>query len=265
MSEHSIYTWVETAAGQMKFPPDRKYVRQELWDHLIDRREDFLAQGKTMAEAEAAAVAVMGDPVEIGRQLNRIHRPILGWIWKISQILLIAVLVFSLGNVIWNDSFSWYDLLPGVDWELGDCQYGSITYLEEPYTQTPVWTGAVEQAGVYTLTLDHGSWVKTQDWQRLTLGFRLEAESIFDLNPRGFSTRLCAEDDLGNQYKVQDHTVDGLSVSIGCYGGFKNTWRAPYLHLQFDVEDSLERQWIRFYIPGTDFDLTINAEGMVIP
>lgn len=96
-----IYRWVEAALAQMRFPPDRKLVRQELWDHMLDRREDFLARGMTMEEAEIEAARVMGDPVETGRLLNRIHRPWLGWLWQISRGILIAVVILSviLGSI----------------------------------------------------------------------------------------------------------------------------------------------------------------------
>ena len=45
MAEHTIQKWVETVVKQMKFPPDRKYVRQELWDHLLDSRDCRVERG----------------------------------------------------------------------------------------------------------------------------------------------------------------------------------------------------------------------------
>lgn len=262
---YSFSTWTNTVLEQMKFPPDRKAVRQELWDHLMDRRTDFMAQGMSEWEASDAAVQVMGDPVEIGRQLNRVHRPVLGWIWVVSRFLVGIVLVISLCNVVWNDNFSWHDILPNFTWgwETDGCKYGLGQYLEEPYEETMVQTGAVEQAGVYTLTLDHGSWVRSETRQRLTLGFRVKAESFFDLDPLGFAERLCAEDDLGNQYQIRRYDSETLHVS--CHPWIKNSWRAPYFHLQFDAENGQELQWVRFYVPGTEFNLTINAEGRVVP
>jgi len=263
--KYSFSSWINTVLQQMKFPPDREAVRQELWDHLLDRRNDFMTQGMSEADASDAAVRVMGDPVEIGWQLNRIHRPFLGWIWAVSRVLMILALVFSVCNVIWNEDFSWHDIVPNMswDWETDGCKYGLGQYLEEPYEETWLRTGTVEQVGVYTLTLDHGSWVKAASRQRLTLGFRMDAECFLDLDPLGFSERLCAEDDLGNQYQIRRYDTNALHVS--CHPWMKNSWRAPYLHLQFDAEDGLERKWVRFYIPGTEFNMKVSAEGMVLP
>ena len=49
------------------------------------------------AEAEEAAVREMGDPVETGNELNRIHRPRMAW----GMIGLIAVLSLA-GYLIQN-------------------------------------------------------------------------------------------------------------------------------------------------------------------
>lgn len=265
-----IYRWVETALAQMRFPPDRNAVRQELWDHMLDRREVFLAQGMNMDEAEAEAARVMGDPVETGRLLNRIHRPWLGWLWQASRGLLIAAVVLAviLGvNHERNSYIDWSGMLPRPDrnWDLDGCFYDLAQYLEEETQTVTVRPGAVERAGVYTLELDHGSWVKGETHQRLTLGFRVKSKNPLDLDPRGFGSRLLAEDDLGNVYAVLERE-DPAEVYASVFAVATDLdWRDPYLHLCFDAEDGMERQWIRFYVPDTTFDITIDAEGRLIP
>ena len=94
MAEHTIQKWVETAVKQMKFPPDRKYVRQELWDHLLDSRDHRVEQGMDLKEAEEASVKAMGDPVETGKLLNKVHRPWLGWLWRASRLALLVVCLY---------------------------------------------------------------------------------------------------------------------------------------------------------------------------
>lgn len=267
---YSFRSWTETVLNQMRFPPDREAVRQELWDHLMDRREDFIAQGMSEWDAGDAAVRVMGDPVEIGRQLNRIHRPILGWIWQISRIMLITAVILSviLGlNYERNSYIDWRGMLPFPDenWELDGCFYDLGQYLEEEYHTVTVRPGVVEQAGVYTLTLDHGSWVKSETNQRLTLGFRVESNNPLDLDPRGFGSRLLAEDNLGNQYDILDRS-DPAEIFTSLFATWPDLdWRDPYLHLVFQAQDGIDRQWIRFYVPDTEFEVTIDAEGRVIP
>lgn len=264
--KYSYLSWLQTVGAQMKFPPDRDAVLAELADHMADRREDFIKQGMTSSEAGEAVAAIMGDPVEVGKTMNRVHRPVLGWLWQISRILVVAALVLGLCQWIWNDRFSARTIVPDLsyDWELDGCAYGLEQEGAEAETLASVSSGHVERAGVYTLTLDHGNWTMTEDRQQLLLGFRLKAESLFDLNPLGFSRWLCAEDDLGNTYQRQYIGANTLQVSRNALNLYECEWRAPYLHLMWTVEDTTPREWIRFYIPNTDFDITVNAKGMVI-
>ena len=56
-------------------------------------------------EAGELALAQMGDPEEIGRELAKIHKPWLGYLWRFSQVLLAVVavvLVKFLTMVIYN-------------------------------------------------------------------------------------------------------------------------------------------------------------------
>lgn len=275
MAEHTIQNWIKVAVKQMKFPPDRDRVRQELWDHLLDSREARMERGMELKEAEEAAVKAMGDPVETGKLLNKVHRPILSQLWWASRWCLISILCISIGAAVRHEqyhSFNWDGMLPGLcaDWEQEGCTYALGQYLETPYTEVPIRPGAVEQAGVYTLTLDHGNWVKTEDRQRLMLGFRVKAEHLLDLSPFGLGARLCAEDDLGNQYHIRwyntgmgDNGYRELYASTNPW--YHSQWREPYVHLMFETDDGVERQWIRFYVPDTEFDITIDSEGRVIP
>lgn len=265
MEKYSYLSWLETAGKQMRFPPDREAVLNELSNHMADRREDFIRQGMSPREAGEAVAAVMGDPVEVGRTMNRIHSPVLGWIWQGSRILLLVVLVLSAAWGIFHDDFSLANMFPfpDGDWELHGCEYSLVPYLQGDYTETVVQTGLVEKAGVYTLQLDHGSWVVGEEQQRLTLGFRLKAESLLDLNPLGFSHWLCAEDDLGNVYKRQSVGSNAVFTSANATNMFECEWRAPYFHLIWNVQDAIPRQWIRFYIPDTDFSVTVTAKGRV--
>lgn len=50
-------------------------IHAELSDHLTELKADLLEAGATPEEAQAQAVAAMGDGAEIGRELNGLHRP----------------------------------------------------------------------------------------------------------------------------------------------------------------------------------------------
>lgn len=52
---------------------------RELETHLEDQQEEFLAEGHPPEEAERLAVEDMGDPVAVGADLDRLHRPRPQW------------------------------------------------------------------------------------------------------------------------------------------------------------------------------------------
>ena len=262
MSDHTIQKWVETALRQMKFPPDRDQVRQELWDHLLDSRDHRMEQGMDIKKAEEAAVIAMGDPVATGKLLNKIHRPWLGWVWTASRVLLLAVFLFCFKTACENNSFSLGNLVP--DWlghgcgQVCSCRPGQNAVPPLELETTEIVPGTVVQAGAYTMTLDHGAWYTAENQQFVVLGFRLKAESVFDLDPIGFTRFLRAEDDQGNQF-------EDWQVGSNPYRGLTNEVRAPYVHLSLTIADGAPRKWVRFYVPETEFDITVSAEGRVMP
>ena len=67
-------------------------VIKELKDHIEEQRDDYIAEGMTIQEAEEEAVRQMGDPIEVGVSLDRIHRPKMEW-----ELLIYIFLLSILG------------------------------------------------------------------------------------------------------------------------------------------------------------------------
>ena len=82
--------WLDKATAGIRFGPDRKEVRRELEEHLEDKALDLqrIFPGLTEDEAKERAAAEMGDPEEVGRELAKVHRPWLGYLWRVSQVVL---------------------------------------------------------------------------------------------------------------------------------------------------------------------------------
>lgn len=93
--------WIETVLREVRFAPDRRKIRQELLEHMEDRMEEYLdAMGaygdsdasldfdEVLERVETRLMNSMGDPVELGRELNQQHKPWLGWLWMASRVLL---------------------------------------------------------------------------------------------------------------------------------------------------------------------------------
>lgn len=71
--------YLNRLAEQIRFPRAREAVRRELQAHIEDQAEAFLLEGMSEEDAREAAVREMGDPVEVGGELDRIHRPRMPW------------------------------------------------------------------------------------------------------------------------------------------------------------------------------------------
>ena len=67
--------WLRDAVKYIKFPPDRRRVQQELYEHMISRNLDFLAKGASEEEADKLVCRAMGDPEEVGKALAEVHKP----------------------------------------------------------------------------------------------------------------------------------------------------------------------------------------------
>lgn len=66
-------------------------VARELEDHIEDQTRAFMSEGLDRAEAEEAAVKEMGNPVETGVELDKIHRPKMPW-GTIALIVALSIL-----------------------------------------------------------------------------------------------------------------------------------------------------------------------------
>ena len=81
MERDPVGQWLDAATKAIRFGPDRRTVRSELSAHLEDKALDFqrIFPGLTQEEAQDRAAAEMGDPEEIGKELARLHKPLLGY------------------------------------------------------------------------------------------------------------------------------------------------------------------------------------------
>ena len=73
-------------------------IEKELEDHITDQAEMYLKKGMTEEQALKKAIAEMGDPVQVGVELDRIHRPQMSWgLVLLAGILGIISIVLQYG------------------------------------------------------------------------------------------------------------------------------------------------------------------------
>lgn len=80
--------YMETLLAQIREKRARECVRREMEGHINDQMASYMADGMPKDQAEAKAVADMGDPVETGCTLDQLHRPKPAW----GTLAVIAVL-----------------------------------------------------------------------------------------------------------------------------------------------------------------------------
>lgn len=73
----TIQGYIETVEAQIRWRRARPVVSLELRRHLEDQRDAFAAEGRE--DPERLAVEEMGDPVSVGTELDRLHRPRPQW------------------------------------------------------------------------------------------------------------------------------------------------------------------------------------------
>ncbi len=71
--------FIKILTEQMRCAKARDSVARELTNHIIDQTEVYEQSGMENDKAVAKAVHEMGDPVEIGVSMDRIHRPQTDW------------------------------------------------------------------------------------------------------------------------------------------------------------------------------------------
>lgn len=84
-----VSEYIEAVTGQMRCKRARAMVAKELADHIEDQTESYLEEGMDWAEASAEAVRQMGDAVEVGTEMDQIHRP------RMDKRTLILIGIFS--------------------------------------------------------------------------------------------------------------------------------------------------------------------------
>ena len=115
-----IRAYLETAGEQIRWERARRVVIPELRQHLEDQRDAFAAEGRE--EAERLAVEEMGDPVSVGAELDRIHRPRPQWgLLALTAVIALAGAVLRVWlTANWVDTYQKLDpLRAGLAFVLG--------------------------------------------------------------------------------------------------------------------------------------------------
>ena len=128
MTTRQSMRWLEKVQKHISYPPDRKRVSNELYDHIMQRIAIFSSEGYSDHEADRRTAEAMGDPDEVGKALSRECRPFWGWtLLTLRALALILLVVFA---------FLFLRNLPGIrserEWNRSALEsFGSAGWIEQ--------------------------------------------------------------------------------------------------------------------------------------
>ena len=145
--------WVNAVCEQVRFRPDHRSIEFELRDHYEEHVRDLLRLGRDPALAEERALEAMGNAQEVGRALDRVHKPWLGWLWESSRWPargMAALLVITmLCSVDWGllirctwDELAWEE--PPAGTACVELKHGTLWAAPGDVTQEPDGTTVAE-------------------------------------------------------------------------------------------------------------------------
>lgn len=97
----SIYNaYTKKVLKQVKFIFDHRSIRRELNSHIQDLIDEHNWNNLPEEELILKINDEMGDPIDLGKSLNQVHKPLLGYAWIISKSIFVIVLFASALNFI---------------------------------------------------------------------------------------------------------------------------------------------------------------------
>ena len=90
-----IKDFLNLVCEQIKYKPVRKEISEEIKSHIEERKKEYMLCGLAENDAETRAVEQMGSPEEIGKNLNKVHKPKLDW-----KLLIIILIVACFGVLV---------------------------------------------------------------------------------------------------------------------------------------------------------------------
>lgn len=90
----NLHEYMDTLRQQIRCKQARTLVEGEIISHIEDQKAEYEAAGMSAGEAEREAVRQMGDPVQTGMELDRLHRP------KIPVAMLMMVIFLTVMGAV---------------------------------------------------------------------------------------------------------------------------------------------------------------------
>lgn len=90
-----IKDFIEKVCYEIKYKPIQNEITEELKNHMEEIKQEQIKKGIEENKAEDIAVKQMGEPIEIGKKLNKIHKPRVDW-----SLILLVISLISFGILV---------------------------------------------------------------------------------------------------------------------------------------------------------------------
>lgn len=209
MNSNEFDDYIKNVLNQIAFVFEHRRIKRELMSHLLDLKDEYAEQGLENSEITQRVIEDMGDPIAIGKELNQIHHPIIGWLWWISRLVVVSLLVYSILFV--GSKFMTHQLsnrfVSDQDFDINQFMIGLGD--SEKIAQ-------VDQDLALTINLNDGKLfidrlIQTQDGTIILLYQETHAFDLFHLNERIFDLHRYA------QLKIDDEVFIAQSDGLLTY------------------------------------------------
>ncbi|WP_077369388.1 FtsW/RodA/SpoVE family cell cycle protein [Anaerosalibacter sp. Marseille-P3206] len=95
LDNQKVNIYMDTVCSCVKFREAHNEIRREIETHLIDTVEEHEKEGISREEAIDMTIKQMGDPLDLGRKLNEVHRPKPEW-----SVLTLVFIFLTIGMAI---------------------------------------------------------------------------------------------------------------------------------------------------------------------
>lgn len=258
MAWDAMYRWCREATGKIKYPPDRRAVREELMGHLEDKREEISGQGLSGEALDEAVLTAMGDARTLAPQLAAVHRPFWGFAYSICKYLAIALIcaaLVALAHTWLSGGFSRVAMEEPAVFTQSETEGSRRIYYAEPDTSVRCegYTFRVTRVALwepgFPSGIDPGFYFRLAVTKPL-LSWRCDAVYW-----------LWAEDSLGNRYLSPAET-DLLDPAYRrlCI----NSTAAQFVTWRYDMSlmgsVSREAEWVDLHYDRDGRDLTLRID-----
>ena len=238
--------WRDAVLEQVRFWPDHRAIQKEVDAHYEDHKKDLERLGYEPALASERTLKAMGDPKEVGRALNKAHKPWLGWLWQFTRGLLVVLLVtaavvFFKGNGMVNDA---------------------VLRTQEQLAWTEPDAGADRVETEHgTLWLAPGEVMEADGHIQAELHLWIEMRDPFGYSPLNAAGSFQLSDDRGNIPLKQYRQVEGEWPEVGYWEQVQGSG-VSWTRYQWTLRLVLDHtpRWVEVSYPYGGNDWTLRAE-----